>query len=294
MIPMAAPKSGASDGTASVQSDRCVTEFRFLFIADTNTSISMALHLSHAVSDGFRRTITRTGGILFAGFLLIQFATQAAVNTAVLGYLPSEAAGQFSANVGITLPLSGPIALALFCALFPLSAAFFALVSRAFVQPLEALSTFPADATRRLGRTTLRLFVGGIVVTALIFLGTVFLVVPGLFLAVSFLFFAFTVAVEDRSLIDGLVRSWTLARGSRLKLFAIVVLAGVFGGSIGIVAPLFDLAGAPVAGDVVTIVVSAVFFTPYYAIIASAYLQLRDDRDTTGRPSEPIDTSGAS
>lgn len=253
----------------------------------------MALHLSHAVSDGLRRTLTRTGGILFVGFLLIQFATQAAVNTAVLGYLPSDAADQFSANVGITLPVSGPVALALFCVLLPLSAAFFAVVARALVQPFEELSALPTDATRRLGRTTVRLFVGGIVVTVLISLGTAFLIVPGLFFAVSFLFFVFAIAVEDRGLVDGLKRSWALARGSRLKLFGIVMLAGVFGGSIGVIAPLFDLAGAPVAGDAVTIVVSAVFFTPYYAIIASAYLQLREDPDGTGRDSpEPVDASG--
>ncbi|RAW44100.1 hypothetical protein DQW50_15995 [Halorubrum sp. 48-1-W] len=253
----------------------------------------MALHLSHAVSDGIRRTLTRTGGILFAGLLLVQFATQAAVNTAVLGYLPADVSGQFSANVGITLPVTGPVALALFCVLLPLSAAFFAVVARALARPIEELSTLPADATRRLGRTTVRLFVGGIVVTFLIFLGTAFLVVPGLFFAVSFLFFVFAIAVEDRGLADGLGRSWALARGSRLKLFGIVVLAGVFGGGIGVIAPLFDLAGAPVAGDVVTIVVSVVFFTPYYAVVASAYLQLRDDRGETGHgASGPVDASG--
>jgi len=69
-------------------------------------------------------------------------------------------------------------------------------------------------------------------------------------------------------------------------------VSGLFGGVIGVVAPLLDLAGVPVAGDVVTVVLTAVFFLPYYAVIASAYLQLRDDRDRPNRSTpEPIDAS---
>jgi len=42
----------------------------------------------------------------------------------------------------------------------------------------------------------------------------------------------------------------------------------------------------------VTVVLTAVFFLPYYAVIASAYLQLRDDRDRPNRSTpEPIDAS---
>lgn len=252
----------------------------------------MALQLSHAVSDGIRRTLTRTGGILFVGLLVIQFGVQTAVNSAVLGYLPPEATAQFSRNAGLVLPISGSAGLALFGVLILLSSAYFVILSRTFVQPLSEMSTFPAMATQRLGRATAIALVGGLIVSITVMIGFVLLFFPGLFFAASFLFFIFAVAVEDRGIISSLKRSWGLARGSRLKLGVLVVVSALFGGVIGAVAPLLDLAGVPVAADIVSIILTTVCFLPYYAIIASAYCQLRDDGSVPGRStSEPVDAS---
>lgn len=44
----------------------------------------------------------------------------------------------------------------------------------------------------------------GVTVSASVFIGTLFFVIPGLFLATSFLFVLFTVAAEDRGVIGGL------------------------------------------------------------------------------------------
>ena len=252
----------------------------------------MALQLSHAVSDGIRRTLTRTGGILFLGLLAIQFGIQISVNSTVLGFLPPEAAEQFGQNAGLALPVSGGVGIALFVVLTVLSSMYFVILSRTFSQPLSDVSTFPATSTRRLGRATATALVGGIIVTFSIMIGTIFLLIPGLFFAVSFLFFIFAVAVEDRGLISSLKRSWGLARGSRLKLGLLVVVSALFGGVIGAIAPLLDLAGVSVASDVVTVVLTSVFFLPYYAIIASAYLQLRDGQDPPNRSTpNPVDAS---
>ena len=252
----------------------------------------MALQLSHAVSDGIRRTLTRTGGILFVGFLVIQFGIQTAVNSTVLGYLPPEAAAQFSQNAGLALPVSGSVGLALFGVLIILSSVYFVILSRTFAQPLSDMSTFPTTATQRLGRATATILVGGLIVSITVTIGFFLLFLPGLFFAASFLFFIFAVAVEDRGIISSLKQSWGLARGSRLKLGILVVVSGLFGGVIGGVAPLLDLAGVSVAADVVTVVLTTVFFLPYYAIIASAYRQLCDEENVPGRfTSEPADAS---
>jgi hypothetical protein len=254
----------------------------------------MALQLSHAVSDGIRRTLTRTGGILFVGFLVIQLGVQTAVNSAVLGYLPPEAAAQFSSNAGLTLPISGGAGLVLFGVLIVLSSAYFVILSRTFAQPLSEVSTFPATSTKRLGRATAIALVGGFIVSVAVMIGFVLLLFPGLFLAASFLFFIFAVAVEDRGIVGSLKRSWGLARGSRLKLGVLVVVSAIFGGVIGAVAPLLDLAGVPVAADIATVVLTTAFFLPYYAIIASAYLQLRDGHGTPDRSApNPVDVSQA-
>lgn len=252
----------------------------------------MALQLSHAVSDGIRRTLTRTGGILFVGFLVIQFGIQTAVNSTILAYLPTEAAAQFGTNAGLTLPLSGPAGLALFSALTLVTSAFFVVLSRTFAQPQGEVSTFPAASTERLGRATVTALVGGLLISGVVTVGFVFLFIPGLFFAASFLFFIFAVAVEDRGTVSSLRRSWELARGSRLKLGLLVVGSVVFGGVIGVIAPLLDFAGVSVAADIVTVVLTTAFFLPYYAIIASAYLQLRDEQEPFKRAAqETVDAS---
>ncbi|ELZ38548.1 hypothetical protein C473_00102 [Halorubrum distributum JCM 10247] len=154
------------------------------------------------------------------------------------------------------------------------------------------MSRFPATLRRRLGRTTVFALVGGLIVTVSIMLGTVLLILPGLFLAASFLFFIFGVAVEDRGIISSLKRSWGLARGSRIKLGILVVVTALFGGIIGAITPLLTLAGLPVVADVVTVVLTTVFFVPYYAIIASAYLQLRNEEDAQNQSTQnPVDAS---
>jgi len=268
------------------------TKFRGFYLMGCRLLKRMALQLSHAVSDGIRRTLTRTGGILFVGFLVLQFGIQIAVNSTVLGYLPPEAAAQFSRNTGLTLPMSGSAGLALFGILIILSSVYFVILSRTFAQPLNDVSTFPAMATQRLGRATATALVGGLIVSITVMIGFLFLFLPGLFFAASFLFFIFAVAVEDRGIISSLKQSWGLARGSRLKLSVLVVVSGLFGGVIGGVAPLLDLAGVAVAADVVTVVLTAVFFLPYYAIIASAYLQLRDGHNNPDRStSNPVNAS---
>ncbi|AZQ16173.1 hypothetical protein [Halorubrum sp. PV6] len=246
----------------------------------------MALQLSHAVSDGIRRTVSRTGGILFLGFLAIQFGLQISANSAVLGLLPPEAAEQFSQDAGLALPIPGSAGVALFVVIMILSSTYLVILSRTFAQPQSEMSRFPATSMRRLGRTTVFALVGGLIITISIMLGTVLLVLPGLFLAASFLFFMFAVAVEDRGIISSLKRSWGLTRGSRIKLGILVIVTALFGGVIGAVSPLLTLAGLSVAADIVTVVFTTAFFVPYYAIIASAYLQLRDGEGASNRSTQ--------
>ncbi|GAA0539483.1 hypothetical protein GCM10008994_13240 [Halorubrum ejinorense] len=214
------------------------------------------------------------------------------VNTAILGFLPPEVATEFRSNVGLVLPISGEIALAALGVLVLLSSAYFVVLSRTFAQPLSEAGSFPASVTKRLGRASVIALVGGVLVTIMVMIGSVFFLIPGLFLAASFLFFIFVVAVEDEGVISSLKRSWGLARGSRLQLGVLVFASALFGGVIGAIAPLLTLAGLSVAADLVIVVFSAVFFLPYYAIIAAAYLQLRDGQSRSDKPTTgPVDAS---
>ncbi|SMO64915.1 hypothetical protein [Halorubrum cibi] len=255
----------------------------------------MALQLGQAVSDGIGRILTRTGGILLAGLLAIQLVTQAAVNTAVIGYLPPEVAAQFGETAGLALPVSGEAGVALLAAAFLASSVYFVVLSRALARPARDLASFPSELlTRRTGRATLSMVVGGVVVSIAVTLGFAALFFPGIFLAASFLFFAFAVGVEDRGTVGALKRSWALARGDRLKLALLVVLSGGIGGTVGAVGSILDLAGLALASEVAVSVVTSVLFTALYGVIAAAYLQLRDESSGGSGGSvtaDPIDAS---
>jgi len=257
----------------------------------------MAFQLGQAITDGMRRILTPTGGILLVVFLALQLLTQASINTAVIGFFPAGPAGEIEAALGMTLPISGTVAAGLFVGAVILSSAYFVVLSRALTRSTEELSSFPSDLyTRRMGRATLSLFVGGLIVGPAIMIGFVLLFIPGIFLAVSFLFFTFAVGVEDRGIVDGLKRSWGLSRGNRLKLAVIVILAGVIGFISGIVGTLFDFTNAAIVGELIVNTINSILFVLLYGIIAAAYLQLQGDNpdrvDTSG-VSESLDSIGS-
>lgn len=107
----------------------------------------MVLQLSRAIGDGLRRTLSKTGGLLCIGFLIVQIGTQATINTAVSSYFPANVSTQTGVGAGLTLPVSRPVALVLFVVLVVSSAAFFVVIARAIIQPLDEISTMPADTT---------------------------------------------------------------------------------------------------------------------------------------------------
>jgi hypothetical protein len=239
----------------------------------------MALQLIDAVTDGSRRVLTRTGGVL----LLLLLAQQLLVVTSVNTLLAAEAPAAAGDTIGITIPLSGTVAGAVLLGTIALSAAYFVVLTRAFARPLPQLSTFPAALyTRRMGRATLTTLVGGVVVFVAVMIGFAFLFLPGLFLATCFLFFIFAVGVEDLGVLGALKRSWGLSKGNRIRLLAIVLLSGVVGALVGAVPVLFQLAGAAALGDVVSALLNSVLFTFVYGITASAYLQLADGEGGLG------------
>ncbi len=256
----------------------------------------MTLQLGRAISDGIDRILTPTGGILLVVFLSFQLLTQASINTAIISLFPDGPAGEMEAALGLTLPVSGTTAGGLFVGTVVLSSAFFVVLSRALTRPTAALSSFPSDLyTRRMGRSTLSMFVGGLVVGIAIMIGSVLLVFPGIFLAVSFLFFTFAVGVEDRGILGALKRSWGLSRGNRLRLAALVIVAGVIGSVGGLVGTVFDLASSATAGELIVNTLNSVVFVLLYGVIASAYLQLRDDNPQNvdeSRGSNSLDSIG--
>ncbi len=243
----------------------------------------MTLQLTTAISDGIKRTLTLTGGVAFALLAALQFLSLASVNTVLAAWLPP----QVTETLGVMLPISGAVAGALFAATALLTAVYFVIVARAFVRPQSELSTFPPSLyTRRMARATLSMFVGGIFVAFAVTIGSVFLILPGIFLAACFIFFIFAVGVENRGVLGALKRSWGLARGHRLKLGVFVVSLGVLGMLVSIPSTIFQAAGEPLIGDLITVVANSIVFVFVYGIMAAIYVQLQNEH-APSRGSQP-------
>lgn len=233
----------------------------------------MSLQLSTAFTDGIRRAVTKTGGIVFGLYLVFQTVNIVLTNTALAATLPAEAAGEF----GLTVPLPAAVAGGLLLVSYLVLALLFVVIARAFARPLRELSTFPSELyTRRIGRATLSMIVASIIVFVAVAVGLVLFIIPGVFFALCFLLFWYAIAVEDRGAIEALRRSWDLSRGNRLKLlfvFGVLFALGAVSALIGTVA---ELAGVPAVGDVAVIIVGSLMGLVYQGILASTYLQLTD------------------
>ncbi len=136
------------------------------------------------------------------------------------------------------------------------------------------------------------MLVCGIIVWLAVFIGTLFLFLPGIFLATCFLFVIFTVGVEDRGPIDALKRSWELSRGHRLKLAVLVIFSGVIGLMIGVLSTIFDLADSVLVGELITITLSSILFVLLYGMMAAAYLQVQDENTGKGNDSGVAESVG--
>lgn len=241
----------------------------------------MALQLTSAITDGVRRVSTRTGGILFLILLVYELVFLSSINTLVASFAPPEAANE----IGLMLPVSETAAIALVIGAYIFTALYFVIIARALTRPIAQLSSFPTELyTHRIGRATLAILIGGIIVFFAVLIGLMFLILPGLFLAACFLFFIFAVGVEDRGMIGGLKRSWRLSKGNRIKLVVLVILIGLGGAVIGIVPAVFQAANEPLLSDIATIITNSIMFISIYGILAAAYLQVHGSEENK----EPI------
>lgn len=267
----------------------------------------MSLSVGDALRDGLGRTFERNGLLLIGVFVVIQLATAVGLDTltrANLEYLRRQDAlpGGAVAGVGDT---STPFAIGLGVTAALLVVFVVALLAEAArivaVRTLvsDRTDTVPAGYVRRnIGMATLNGFVGGIVVFTLTLIGLVILIVPGVFIAVSFLFTRQEIAVRDVNFVDAMGGSWELAVGNRFELLLIgfvVLIAELVVVVIGAIVGAAD----PTAAALFSAVAGAVAAVFGIASLSRAYVQLRevdegdaDDGDAPDRSEEP-DYEGA-
>jgi len=93
------------------------------------------------------------------------------------------------------------------------------------------------EPTRNIALATVFSIVAGIIAGVAVIIGLVFLVIPGIYIALGLFFFRQEIAVFDKGPIDALADSWSLVKGDRVELLlfalALFVLTGVFSSIIG-------------------------------------------------------------
>lgn len=231
---------------------------------------------SIGIADTFRyaaaRIATRNGLLFVAAYVFVQFLSQVATQSLAARFtsdrLPTDAVeGLYPLAVDLPVAVSGGLILVLL-----LCSTVIGIVSmRAFHRDLDAFPT--ADHTRRFVRTVVVALVVSLITFVAIAVGTVLLVLPGLFLAVSLVFAVLVVAVEDAGVIEAFKRSWSLASGNRIRLF---VIGFVFVVASGIVGFAFSAVGtvAPLVGEVTGAVGTGVLGIFGIGLVVGAYRQV--------------------
>lgn len=141
--------------------------------------------------------------------------------------------------------------------------------------------------TRNSGWAGVNYVVGGVVFGVVVGIGFVLLVVPGVFLLVSLIFWAVVVAVDDENFVEAMRRSWRLVAGHRWSLLGLGFVVAVIGLVVSAVFSGFGLLVRGVTGLLVAQAGAALTTTFTAATLATAYRQLLA-REAEG-PAEPAE-----
>lgn len=235
----------------------------------------MALHIGRAIGRGIRRTLNPVGAVLTVLTFFYMLLFVGAVNTLVGLSLPAQVSRR--AELGLTFPVPGIIAGAIMLLAMAIGIVVYLAAARGFTRRPRTRGTLSADLfTRRIGRAVLSALIANVIVSVAVIVGLILLVIPGIYLAVSFLFVVFAIAVEDAGAVESLRRSWDLAAGNRWRLFLLFVLIGAgtsLFASVGSVVSIVDAT----AGELISLAVSSILGIISFGILSDAYGQLRED-----------------
>ncbi len=183
----------------------------------------MTLSLRGVLRDGADRLSTVNGTLFIGIIFLLTAAIEAVLGGMRTGMnLPGPTADLLTVSP-VSLSISAPMwALSVGIGLlfvFTLAATI-VLIRLVLADEMRAVPMTVYDA---LVPAVARLAATGLIVLVLTMIGSVLLVLPGLFLLVSLLFYAVFIA-RGHGILASLRGSWGLASGTRLKLFVLVVV----------------------------------------------------------------------
>jgi|APHM01.1.fsa_nt_gi hypothetical protein len=236
----------------------------------------MSLSIQTALQRGLRRAASPSGIAMFIPMLILQAGIVLSAQTAAVQFVVQNTQATITdVDPGLQLPVSTTVAVGLII-VFTLAATIVVIpAARLLVRDLSELSSIPPTIlTRRLLSASLSALVCAVFLTVIIPIGYLLLLVPGVFLTVSFQFTFFAIAVEDKGIIDSLSRSWQLASGERLLLFGMLIVISLLS---AVPAVVLSLVPGSTAREIVSLILNSALLVTVYAILADVFVQLRDD-----------------
>lgn len=234
--------------------------------------MASTLSISDALQYGVDRLTTRGGALLLGLYVIFQLVTQVSFQSLfaelLADTLPAE---QVSRTYPLAIDLPVVVSAGLTILLVVVGTILAVVAMRAIYENINSIPT--AEHTRRLPRTVGVILVVSVITFLAIMIGTVFLIVPGIFLAVCLVFSQLVVALEDAGIVTALQRSWSLTAGHRLRLFVLGFLIAILGGISG---GLFGVLGiiSPLTGNFLSALVMSVLSLYGLAVLVGAYRQL--------------------
>lgn len=194
----------------------------------------------------------------------IQFVEESSVDDDIVQLLPSVDSYPLALDVPVAVPL------VLLVVLPFLAEALRVVAIRVF--DADATDGIPGDLARRnLPMAVLRGWAGGLALLIAIAFGSV-LIVPGIFLAVTMVFYHQEVALEDSSIVAAMRGSWDRTKGHRWSLFGLLAVIVVI--YVLLLVPTFVLPVTSPVTSVVSTTIGVLSTLFSIALVTAAYREL--------------------
>ncbi|GAB7094755.1 hypothetical protein JCM30237_19080 [Halolamina litorea] len=234
----------------------------------------MSLNIGDALSSGAEKLTTTAGIQLGIAYVVLQLLTAVGSNS-VVGAIETPGAGEMTAPA-LSLPIGTAAGSALAMLGVVLNLVLTIVAFRTLAHSPSELGSIPDGVTSGLLKPAVFLVIASIVQGVAIFIGFIALIIPGIFLMISLIFTQLFIAVEDEGPFEALSSSWSLAKGNRFPLFGLGVIIVVMSLLISIPSGILSIF-SPVAGSVVTYVITGFFSIFSWGVLVASYQQLSNE-----------------
>lgn len=231
----------------------------------------MSLNIGDALSTGWGKLTTTAGLQLAIAYILLQIMTVVGMFSAVSAVNDGQVMGSGVEALALPIGVAGGVVLLLAGLIANLGLT--VVLLRTVSHDTAALDSLPAGVTDDLPVTMVFLVIAGFIQGVAVFIGTLLLIIPGIFLMISLLFTQVFVAVEGEGPLEALSSSWSLSKGNRIRLFGLGVVLFVLSILGTLPTTLVSIASQPV-GTLLTYVVTGFLNVFTSAVLVAAYQQL--------------------